>query len=470
MNSTAGTGTLAHVSRDAIHDPALHAHRRQRLLDTLGDGLLLLPTARETLRNGDVHHEYRPGSDFHYLTGFPEPDAVLVAWRTGKGRVHSVLFVRPRDREREVWDGVRYGTVGTKRWFGVDDSKPIGELWQVLPKLLAGHRRLFHRLGADPAFDRRLLEMFAAQAQQQRRRQPPAHPVIEDPIPALAAQRLVKDAGELAALREAARITAMGHVAAMQTARPGQREYHVQAALESVFRSAGSPRNGYSSIVASGPNACILHYHENDRTMRKGDLLLVDAGAEFGGNTGDVTRTFPVDGEFTPAQAAVYGIVLRAQLAGIRACRVGAAWDAPHKACLRVLTRGLVELGVLRGPVAKLVKKQKYKPWYMHGSSHWLGRDVHDVGAYQDRGGKAEPLPAGAVLTIEPGLYFGRYDRRVPRELRGIGVRIEDDVLVTAKGPDVLTAEAPKSIRAIEAICRAGRRAAGAPVDQKSAR
>ena len=204
-------------------------------------------------------------------------------------------------------------------------------------------------------------------------------------------------------------------------------------------------------------NACVLHYHDNDRVLRAGDLLLIDAGAEFGGCTADITRTFPVSGRFTAAQAAVYRVVLRAQLAGIRACRAGARWDAAHKVCVRWLTKGLVELGVLRGSVARLVKKEKYKPWYMHGTSHWLGRDVHDVGAYLDRRDRPERLPVGAVLTVEPGLYFGPRDRKVPAALRGIGIRIEDDVLVTAKGPEVLTAAAPKTIREIEAACTAAR-------------
>lgn len=444
------------MSRDAIPDPALHATRRQRLLDRLGDGLLLLPTAPETLRNGDVLHEYRPGSDFHFLTGFPEPEAVLVACRTARGRHRSLLFVRPRDKARETWDGRRCGTAGAKRVFGVDAAHPLGELWQELPKLLHGQPRLFFRLGADAAFDRRLLDLFAAQAKKHKKRQPPAHPAIEDPVPAIAALRLAKDRAELDAMRVATAITAAGHRAAMAWARPGLREYEVQAALEAEFRRLGSPRNGYQSIVASGSNACILHYHENDRTLRAGDLLLVDAGAEFAGSTGDITRTFPVSGRFTAAQAAVYTVVLRAQLAGIRACRRGAPSDAPHKACVRALTRGLVELGVLRGDVARLVRKEKYKPWYMHGSSHWLGRDVHDVGAYQDGDDHPEPLPAGAVLTVEPGLYLGRLDRKVPRELRGIGVRIEDDVLVTARGPEVLTAAAPKTIRDVQAACGPG--------------
>lgn len=440
------------VSRDAVADPVLHRRRRQRLLDALGDGLLLLPTAPEQRRNGDVLHEHRPGSDFHFLTGFPEPEAVLAAWRTGRGRHRAVLFVRPRDPAREIWDGPRAGVAGAVRAFGADEAHPIGELWHRLPDLAGAHGRLFHRLGADPAFDRRLLDAFAALAQKRRRRQPAAHPAIEDPIPALAAMRLRKDAAELAAMRAAAAATVAGHVAVMRATRPGMREYEAQAALEAAFRRHGSPRNGYPSIVASGPNACVLHYHENDRRMRAGDLLLVDAGAEVGGCTGDVTRTFPVSGRFTPAQAAVYRVVLRAQLAGIRACRVGAPWNRAHVVCVRELTRGLVELGALRGDVGRLVAKQAFKPFYMHGTSHWLGRDVHDVGAYEDARDRPLPLVDGAVLTVEPGLYFGAKDTRAPAALRGIGVRIEDDVLVTRRGPVVLTAAAPKAIDDLERL------------------
>ncbi len=441
------------MSRDAIENPACHRRRLRRLFAELGDGVLLLPTAREQHRNGDVLQEYRPGSDFHFLTGFPEPEAVLVASRRG-ARQHTVLFVRPRDPAREIWDGPRYGVRGAASAFGVDEAFPVQELWRRLPELLQGHARLFHRLGVDRDFDHRLLDLFAAQAVKHKRRQPAAHPVIEDPVPALARLRLAKDADELEALRRAALITAAGHHAAMVATRPGMFEYEVQAVVEGAFRRSGSPRNGYPSIVASGKNACVLHYHDNDRRLRAGDLLLIDAGAEFHGNTADITRTFPVSGRFTPPQAAVYRAVLRAQLAGIRACRLGAPWDAAHKTCMRWLTKGLVELGVLRGDVGKLVAKEKFKPWYMHGTSHWLGRDVHDVGAYVGPEGKPERLVAGAVLTVEPGLYFGAGDRRVPVALRGIGVRIEDDVLVTRAGPEVLTAAAPKTIAEVEAACR----------------
>ncbi|HEX5050610.1 MAG TPA: aminopeptidase P N-terminal domain-containing protein [Planctomycetota bacterium] len=431
----------------------MHHGRRQRLLNALGDGVLLLPTAAEVVRNGDVLHEYRPGSDFHFLTGFPEPDAVLVAWRTSRTTHRSVLFVRPRDKAREVWDGRRYGLRGACRHFGVDEAHTIGDLLARLPELIASRRRLFHRLGADAGLDRRLLDMFATLARKHRRQAPAAHPAIEDPIPALARLRSSKDAAELAALRGAAAISVSGHRVAMRAAGPGAHEYEVQAALEAEFRRLGSARNGYPSIVASGPNACILHYHDNDRRMREGDLLLIDAGAEFGGCTADITRTFPVSGRFSEPQSAVYGVVLRAQLAGIRSCRAGASWNAAHKVCVRWLTRGLVELGVLRGSVRNLVRRERYRNWYMHGTSHWLGRDVHDVGAYQDADGRAETLRAGAVLTVEPGLYFGARDTRVPRHLRGIGVRIEDDVLVTRAEPVVLTAGAPKTIVEIERAC-----------------
>jgi Xaa-Pro aminopeptidase len=435
-------------------DPSLHRARRQRLLNALGDGVLIVPTAREAARNGDVHHEYRPGSDLMYLTGFGEPDAVLVAWRIDRRRHRAVLFVRERDSVREIWDGVRCGTRAVRKRYGVDEGRPIASLWEDLPALVSNDGAVFHTFGQDAAFDARLFDAFRVTTQRRRRARLPAHPVLRDPAPVIASQRLVKDRVELAAMRRAAEVTCAGHLAAMQATSPGMYEYESQAALEVAFRSAGSPRNGYPSIVASGANACVLHYHENDRRMRDGDLLLIDAGAEVDGLTADVTRTFPVNGRFSSAQAAVYKVVLRAQLAGIRACKVGAPWDAAHRACIRSLTRGLVELGVLRGEPKALIKANKFHPYYMHGTSHWLGRDVHDVGGYEEPDGAAAKLPAGSVLTVEPGLYFGKNDQTVPAELRGIGIRIEDDVLVTAAGPEVLTAAAPKTVREVEAAMR----------------
>ncbi len=431
---------------------SVFAGRRQRLLDALGDGLLILPTAPETLRNGDVHHEYRPGSEFTYLCGFAEPEAVLVAWREG-ARHRAELFVRPRDREMEIWNGRRAGVRGALRTTGVDAAHEIGALWDKMPALIGDHTQLFYALGRDRAFDDALLACCRKVAIAARRRRTPANPAIVDPTPALAEQRIVKAPEEIALLERAAEVTAAGHVAAMRAARPGATEYQVQAALEAEFRRRGSPRNGYPSIVASGANACILHYVENRRTMRSGDLLLIDAGAELGGYTADITRTFPVNGTFSQEQRAVYRIVLRAQKAGIRAAKAGAGCDAPHRACVRHLTKGLVELGVLRGDPAALIKRQAYRPYYMHGTSHWLGLDVHDAGVYQ-RGGRAAPLQAGNVLTVEPGLYFGT-DRQVPRALRGIGIRIEDDVLVTDDGPRVLSGGVPKEITEVERACQA---------------
>jgi Xaa-Pro aminopeptidase len=433
----------------------VHARRRQKLLDRLGPGLLILPTASHVLRNGDVHYEFRPGSDFTYLCGFPEPEAVLVCWQLTRGRHRSILFVLPRDREREIWDGRRFGVAGAVRRFGVDEAYPTSELWKRLPALIGGHARVFHALGRDRAFDERLLALLRDAAWQKRRSNPPAHPVFEDPAPVLNDLRRRKEPEEILALARSAEITAAGHRVAMRCARPGMVEFQVRAELEAEFRRRGSPRNGYPSIVASGPNACILHYHQSDRTLKRGDLLLLDAGAEYGGYTADVTRTFPVSGAFRDAQRAVYSVVLAAQKAGIRAVRPGAPWDAAHRACVRALTRGLSKLGVLRGRVDRLLAKGAYRRWYMHGTSHWLGMDVHDVGAYQEANRPARLRP-GMVLTVEPGLYFDARDRTVSKELRGIGVRIEDDVLVTRSGHRVLTAAAPKEIAEVEAACRVG--------------
>jgi Xaa-Pro aminopeptidase len=431
----------------------VHAARRQRLMRALGDGVLVLPTAPHRLRNGDTHHEFRPGSDFWWLTGFEEPEALLLLDRRSGRDLRFTLFVRPRDPEREIWDGRRAGVHGARSRFGADAAFPIGELGKQLPELLAGAPRIFHGLAREPELDAKLLAALQHNADRARRSAPPLHPPLVDPQPVLAALRVVKDADEVARLERAAAITAAGHRAAMAAARPGAAEYEVQAEVERTFRAGGARRCGYGSIVASGANACILHYVENDRRMRAGELLLVDAGAEYGMYTADITRTFPVSGRFTEPQRAVYEVVLRAQLAAIRAARPGAPWNAPHAVATKALTRGLLELGVLRGDPARLWKKQAFRRWYMHGTSHWLGMDVHDAGSYQDARGKPVPLRAGMVLTVEPGLYFGPRDPKVPAELRGIGVRIEDDVLVTRGGNRVLTAAAPKSVAEVEATC-----------------
>jgi len=424
-------------------------------MQRLGDGVLLLPTAPQPLRNGDVHQPYRPGSSFHYLTGFPEPEAVLLIARQGK-EIQTTLFVLPKDKAREIWDGRRFGPAQAKKKFGVDRALPLGELDAELAELLDAHDTVFHTLGSRPEWDRRLEAQFSRRWQRTRRRNPARHPAIVDPLPALNELRTIKDRHEIAALRRAADVSAAGHSVAMAIARPGAHEYEVQAEMEAVFRRGGSIRNGYESIVASGANACILHYIANDRRMKDGELLLIDAGAEVDGYTADITRTFPVGGTFSEPQRQVYEIVLEAQLAGIEAAVPGAPWSAAHDACVKVLCKGLIKLGVVDGPLRTALKEKRYRPYYMHGTSHWLGRDVHDVGAYEDAEGKPVPLAPGMVLTIEPGLYFGPKDRKLPAELRGIGVRIEDDVLVTKTGNDVLTAGVPKAVDEVEALCAGG--------------
>jgi Xaa-Pro aminopeptidase len=431
--------------------------RRQRLLDRLGDGLLLLPTAKLQIRNGDVFHPFRPDSDFYYLTGLEEPEAFLAAYRLSRGRHHAVLFVRPRDPDREIWDGPRLGPAGARRRLGVDEARPVSDLYPRVEEILAANRRLFHRLGDDETLDRSLATVFDRIAIQRHRGNPAAHPAIEDPRPAIAEQRLIKDRFEIAALEKAAAIAAAGHVRAMEHADAGIMEYELQAELEAEFRRRGSRRNGYDSIVASGKNACILHYVSNDRRMRGGELVLVDAGAEADYYTADITRSFPVSGTFTEAQSEVYGVVLRAQKAAIRAVGPGRPWNAPHKAAVRAIVDGLVALGILKGKRNALMKKETYRRWFMHGTSHWLGMDVHDAGGYLEADGKPRRLRPGMVLTIEPGLYFGPRDRRVGRRYRGIGIRIEDDVLVTRGGRRVLTAAAPKEIREIEALSNGAR-------------
>ena len=423
--------------------------RRERALKNI-KAPLLLRAAPEVLRNGDVTFGYRQDSNFKYLTGFDEPDSVLVA--VPNGRAHkTVLFVRPRNKEREIWDGPRAGVRGAKKDFGADESHPIEDFWEVFGEMAKDWDEIAYGFGGDRSFDAQLLEHFGKRFGNRPRRNQ-GLPTFVDPRPALHEMRLVKTKEEIDLLARACDITAAGHRVAMAVAEPGMYEYEVQAELEAVFRREGSPRNGYDSIVASGANACILHYVLNKRKIRRGELLLIDAGAEYGHYTSDITRTFPVAGKFSDAQRAVYNVVLRCQKKCVNLCKPGTPVKRLLETSWRELTKGLVELGVLRGKIEKLLEKKAYRPWYMHGLGHWLGMDVHDVGAYETPDGKSLRLEAGMVSTIEPGLYFAKNDKRVPKELRGIGVRIEDDVLVTKSGPDVLTAGVPKEVREIEEL------------------
>lgn len=418
------------------------------MLERIGPGVAIVPAAPVAFRNSDVEHEYRQDSDLYYLTGFDEPESVLVL--TGAHAEHrSVLFVRPRDPERETWDGPRAGVDGAQARFGADAAFPIAELAERLPQLLENVERLHYRVGANRQFDDVVFEaMRKVRAKIRAGKFAPRE--IVDSATLLHAMRLRKSAAELETMAEAARISREAHATAMEIALPGVHEYEVQAELLRVFRKHGAERPAYGSIVASGPNATILHYRRNDRQMQQGDLLLIDAGAEYGYYASDVTRTFPVSGKFSPAQRAIYDVVLAAQRTAIAAVRPGARYTAVHDAALEVLTRGLVELGLVAGPVEDAIREERYKPYFMHRTSHWLGMDVHDVGEYWVDGAP-RALEPGVVLTVEPGLYVAQDAACDPR-WRGIGVRIEDDVVVTESGQRVLTTGIPKDPDEIERI------------------
>jgi Xaa-Pro aminopeptidase len=430
------------------------ARRRAAVLDAMtkagNDAVAVLPSAPVYTRNNDVEHEYRQDSDLFYLTGFAEPSSVLVL--NGADR-SATMFVRPRDPDRELWDGPRAGIVGAVRDFGVDGAFTMAEFDAELLKLVQNKKRLYYRFGKDRAFDDKILETLD-RLRAKARLGITAPSDILDPGQILHEMRLVKHDDDLSAMRRAATITKEAHLLAMARAKPGMHEYEIEAILLDTFRRHGSERPAYGSIVGSGPNACILHYRSNDRRMNDGELLLIDAGCEYGYYASDVTRTFPVSGKFSREQQAVYEIVLEAQLEGIAKTRAGGTVEEIHKACVETITRGLVRVGLLQGEVEKLVETDAYKAFYMHRTSHWLGMDVHDVGAYFVNG-QPRKLAPGMVLTVEPGIYIGKDYDKVPPEWRGIGVRIEDDVLVTDGAPEVITAGIPKTVAEVERACAA---------------
>jgi len=425
------------------------AERRQRAFAALGRAALLVPSTPVAIRNNDVEHDYRQDSDLYYLTGFDEPDSVLLL-RPERDKKYS-LFVRPRDPEREVWDGARAGVDGAVGDFGADEAFPIGELAEKLPVLLENVERLYYRLGRDRRFDDVVLS--AIDRVRARAKFGVSWPVeIVDPISILHELRRIKEKDELDLMRKAVEITTEAHVAAMAKAAPGVYEYEVEAVIQNVFRRHGSERPAYGSIVGSGPNATVLHYRRNDRRLEDGDLLLIDAGCEYRYYASDVTRTFPVNGKFSAPQRAIYEIVLQAQLASIEATQPGATLEQIHDASVRVISQGLIDLGLLEGTLDEVIEKQSYKRFYMHRTSHYLGMDVHDVGRYFVDG-KPRPLDTGVVITVEPGIYVAENAEGVPEPYRGIGVRIEDDVLVTPEGHSVLTAAIPKTVDDVERAC-----------------
>ncbi|OWY39523.1 Xaa-Pro aminopeptidase [Xenophilus sp. AP218F] len=429
-----------------MHQP--HAERRRRLMADIGDGVALLATAPEAVRNADNHYPFRADSHFLYLTGFSEPEAVLLLdGRSGK----STLFCRDKNPDLEIWEGFRYGPAAAVEAFGFDEARSLSELDERLPEALSGCHQLWWPLGRDAAFDRRV-HGWLDQVRQRFRsgEQPPAR--FGDVAALLDEMRVIKDASEVALLREAGRISAEGHIQAMRAARPGGFEYQLEAELLHAFVRNGARQLAYESIVASGANACTLHYSANNARLADGEMLLIDAGCEWQGYAGDITRSFPVNGKFSAAQRDVYEIVLAAQLAAIAAVRPGAGWNEPGDAALKALAQGMLDLGLLTGSVDGVIESGGYRQFYMHGIGHMIGLDVHDVGQRKVDGQWRRYQP-GMCATIEPGLYI-RPAAGVPEALWNIGIRIEDDVLVTHNGCEVYTAAAPKTVDDIEALMR----------------
>jgi Xaa-Pro aminopeptidase len=432
-------------------DRSVFTARRQAYMEALGpNAVAIVNSLPERLRNGDAHYPFRQHSDVLYLTGFAEPETTVIL-RPGAETDRVVMFVRPRDPEMETWDGRRAGLEGAREQYGADAAYPAAELDARLLDLIANCDELHYALGLDPDMDLRVAGTLARLRKTEKRGKRPPRAVV-DPRAALHELRLHKSPEELAILRKAAAITAEAHVAAMRAGRPGTFEYELEATINYQFRRHGGAGPGYTTIVGTGENATILHYIENRCAIADGDLVLVDAGCEYDHYTADITRTWPASGRFTGPQREIYELVLEVQKAAVAACRPGATLDELHQLCVRRLTEGMIALGLLTGTVDERVEDLGYKKFYMHGTSHWLGMDVHDVGAYT-RDGKPRALAPGMVITVEPGLYIAADAPGVPDHLRGIGVRIEDDILITADGCDNLTAACPKEIADLEAIC-----------------
>jgi Xaa-Pro aminopeptidase len=433
-----------------------YARRRARLMKAIGPrDVAIIPSATEVIRNSDVHYPFRQNSDFKYLTGFPEPDSIAVlAPRLGKGSKEPefVLFVRPRSKEREIWDGRREGPEGAKRNYAADQAFVIADFDQHLPRFLEGRERVHYTLGEHVELDAKIAAAVKNIREISRRGPAAPHSFVALDT-TLHELRLLKTPAEIATMTRAARVSARAHVQAMKATKAGKYEWQIAAEIHRIFEEEDM-EPGYNSIVGGGDNACILHYNENNAPLNDGDLLLIDAGGEYRGYTADITRTFPVSGKFSAAQQAVYEVVLEAQKAATKELRPGVSCGKPHETATRVLTEGMVELGLLKGKPKELIDQGKQRQFYMHGTGHWLGMDVHDVGRYK-LDGEYRPFEAGMVMTVEPGIYIAPGTKNVPKKYWGIGVRIEDDVLVTDKGPRVLTSDVPKDVRDIEKLMRA---------------
>lgn len=437
---------LAPVAFDATP----FVRRRQRLLATMskkGRGVAIIPTSSELIRNRDTHHPFRFDSNFWYLTGFEEPDAVLVLLIDDAPR--SLLFCRPKNPERELWDGFRFGPEAACAQFGFDAAYDLDDLDRIVSEHLVGAQTLWHSLGQNPEWDQRAGRWLeAARAQSRSGKEAPT--VVADWRALVEPMRRCKDASELALMQRAADIAANAHIRAMQACQPGLYEYQLDAELQYAFLYAGGHPPSYPAIIAGGSNACVLHYTANNQPLRNGDLVLIDAGCEVSGYASDITRTFPVNGRFSAAQRDLYTITLSAQDAAIKATCPGAAFHAPHDAALRVLVQGMIDLKLCQGSLDGVIESGDYRRFYMHRTSHWLGLDVHDAGPYHEDNEWVR-LQSGMTLTIEPGFYVRAADD-VPAHFHHIGIRIEDDVVVTETGCIVTTATAPKTIDAIETL------------------
>ncbi|PLZ20120.1 Xaa-Pro aminopeptidase [Fischerella thermalis] len=430
-----------------------YKQRREALMAKIGNGTAIFRSAPTAVMHNDVEYNFRQDSDFFYLTGFNEPQAVAIL-APHHPEHRFVLFVQPKDREQEIWSGYRCGVEAAKEIYGADEAYPIAELDEKLPQYLEKADRIYYRLGRDRAFNDKILNHWQRLMRTYPKRG--TGPIaIEDTSPILHSMRLIKSQAELELMRKAADIAVEAHNHAMQFTAPGLYEYEVQAEIEHIFRKRGAMGPAYPSIVASGVNACVLHYVENNRQMQDKELLLIDAGCAYAYYNSDITRTFPVGGKFTPEQKILYEIVLAAQKQAIAQVQPGNPYNLFHDTAVRVLTEGLVEIGILKGEIDKLIEEEKYKPFYMHRTGHWLGLDVHDVGVYQ-HGDNPQILQPGQVVTVEPGLYIvpdtkpAEDQPEIDQRWVGIGIRIEDDVLVTPTGNEVLTAGVPKEIEDLE--------------------
>lgn len=428
------------------------ADRRHSLAWQMQEGVAIIPTAAERVRNRDAHYPYRFDSYFYYLTGFGEPEAVLVIVAGPVDGVSKhILFCREKNAEREIWDGYRYGPGAAREAFGFDEAYPLSMLDERLPQLIAGQPAIYYSLGHDAAWDKRVVGWINEIRQQVRSGLTPPED-IRDIRRLLDEMRLFKSPEELQVMQQAARISADAHRQVMRKTRPGMKEYEVEAELLREFRRHGAQAPAYTPIVAGGANACVLHYVENKDRLNEGELLLIDAGCELDGYASDITRTFPVNGKFSAAQKDLYELVLYAQAVAIAEVRPGNSWDAPHNAAIAILSQGFIEYGLCRGSLEEVVEKEGYKRFYMHRTGHWLGLDVHDAGEYKQNGRWRALLP-GMTLTVEPGCYIRAADD-VPAHFHNIGIRIEDDVTVTEEGCEVLTSTAPKMVDEIEELMR----------------